>query len=90
MTLRKTATSGLCVSCTLYKNFNCCLKKNDSQMICHSLVLQEQLQKEGPDDWHLVTLGFTVRSKISCRQLCLLLLCEHCVDEHSNQIWLRG
>ena len=58
--------------------------------IGHSLVLQEQLQEEGPDDWHLITLGLTVRGEISCPHLRLLLLCEHCVDEHPDQIWFRS
>ena len=58
--------------------------------IGHSLVLQEQLQEEGLDDWHLITLGLTVRGEISCLHLHLLLLCEHCVDEHPDQIWFRS
>ena len=58
--------------------------------IGNSLVLQKQLQEEGPDDWHLITLCLTVWGEISCPHLRLLLLCEHCVDEHPNQIWLRS
>ena len=58
--------------------------------IGHSLVFQEQLQEEGPDDWNFITLGLTVRGEVSCPHLRLLLLCEHCVDEHPDQIWFRS
>ena len=58
--------------------------------IGHSLVFQEQLQEEGPDDWHFIILALTIRGEISCSHLRLLFLCEHCVDEHLDQIWLRS
>jgi len=55
-----------------------------------SLVLQEQPQQKGSDDWYFITPASMIGTEVSCPHLCLLSLCKHHVDEHLDKIWLRG
>ena len=60
------------------------------QLIFHSLVLQEQPQQKGSDDWYLITPDLMIGTEVSCPHLRRLSLCEHHVDEHLDKIWFGG
>ena len=60
------------------------------QLMFHSLVLQEQSQQKGSDDWYFITPDLMIGTEVPCPYLCLLSLREHHVNEHLDKILFGG